>query len=144
MQRIVTLLAGGAALAVAAPAVAQDADPFTGLRVEGIVGYDTSRAGSTVDDDGNENNDQSIDGVLYGVGAGYDFNAGGVVLGVEAELSDSTADTEFEDGDFEGFGLGNVSTGRDLYFGARVGVLAQPDLLVYAKGGYTNAPSDDH
>ena len=70
---------------------------------------------------------------------GYDFNAGGVVLGVEAELTDSTAKTEFTGGDFEGFGLGDVETGRDLYFGARVGVLAQPDLLVYAKGGYTNA-----
>ncbi len=60
-------------------------------------------------------------------------------LGVEAELSDSTAKTEFTDGDFEGFGLGNVETGRDIYVGARAGFLAAPDLLIYGKGGYTNA-----
>ena len=76
---------------------------------------------------------------MYGVGVGYDFNAGGVVLGVEGELTDSTAEVGYDDGDFEGFGLGTVETGRDIYVGARVGVLAQPDLLVYAKGGYTNA-----
>ena len=39
----------------------------------------------------------------------------------------------------KGIGLGNVEAGRDLYLGARVGVKAAPDLLVYAKGGYTNA-----
>ena len=114
-------------------------DGFTGFRLEAVGGYDTSRAGSDVDDDTNENNDQSIDGILYGVGAGYDFNAGGVVLGVEAEYTDSTADVEVDDGDVEAFGLGRVDTGRDLYVGARVGYVAGESTLIYAKGGYTNA-----
>ncbi|MXO95888.1 outer membrane beta-barrel protein [Erythrobacter aquimaris] len=138
MKKVATLLVAGSAIAMAAPAAAQDNSPFTGPRVEVVGGYDVSKAGSSIDDDVNEDNDQSIEGVVYGVGLGYDFNAGGVVLGLEGELTDSTADVEFDDGDFEGFGLGDVNAGRDIYVGARVGVLAQPDLLVYAKGGYTN------
>ena len=140
MKKITVLLAAASTFAVAAPAMAQSADdPFTGFRVEGLAGYDVSTAGSDVDNDVNEDDDQSIDGFNYGIGAGYDFNAGGVVLGVEAELSDSTAKTEFTNGDFEGFGLGDVETGRDIYVGARAGFLAAPDLLIYGKGGYTNA-----
>lgn len=142
MKYVSALLVAGSMLAAATPAVAQDAgdDNFTGFRVEALGGYDVSQAGSSVDDDGGPNeDDQSIDGINYGVGVGYDFNAGGVVLGLEGEFTDSTAKTEFEDGDFEGFGFGSVDAGRDLYVGARVGVLASPDLLVYAKGGYTSA-----
>ena len=140
MKKTIALLAAASTIGLAAPAMAQDTDgAFTGPRVEAIIGYDTSRAGSTEDDDLNEDNDQSIDGVGYGVGIGYDFNAGGVVLGLEGEYTDSTAETEINDGDFEDIGLGSVDTGRDLYVGARVGFLAQPDLLIYAKGGYTNA-----
>ena len=32
------------------------------------------------------------DGVLYGVGVGYDFQAGGAVFGIEGEATDSTTD----------------------------------------------------
>ena len=141
MNKATAFLAAASVAAISTPAMAQDADDgaFTGLRAEALVGYDISQAGSDVDNEVNENDDQSIDGFTYGVGLGYDFNAGGVILGVEGSLTDSTAKTEFTEGDFEGFGLGNVETGRDLYVGARVGVLATPDLMVYAKGGYTNA-----
>lgn len=139
-----SLLVAGSLFAFASPAMAQDAadDAFTGFRVEALGGYDVSQAGSSMDDDRPNENDQSIEGVTYGIGAGYDFNAGGVVLGIEGELTDSTAETDFEDGDFEGFGFGSVGAGRDLYVGARVGFLATPDLLVYGKGGYTNAKYD--
>ncbi len=139
MKTTAALMVAGSMLAVASPAMAQDDDNFDGFRIEALGGYDVSKAGSSVDDDSASENDQSIEGLNYGVGAGYDIDAGGVVLGVEAEYTGSTADTDFEDGDFEGFGLGNVETGRDLYLGARVGVKAAEDLLVYAKGGYTNA-----
>ena len=139
MKTTTALLVAGSMLATAAPAMAQDSEDFTGFRVEALAGYDVSRAGSSVDDDSAADNDQSIDGLAYGVGVGYDFDAGGVILGLEGEYVGSTAKTEFDDGDFEGFGLGNVETGRDLYVGARVGVKANDDLLVYAKGGYTNA-----
>ncbi len=69
----------------------------------------------------------------------YDIDMGGAVFGIEGEYSDSTAKTEFSDGaDFEGFGLGRVDTGRDLYVGARLGAKVGNDLLAYVKGGYTN------
>ena len=141
MKKTAFLLAAGTIAMMASPAAAQSAidGPFTGPRGEVLLGYDISKAGSTIDDDNNPNNDQSIDGLNYGVGIGYDFNAGGAVIGIEGEYTGSTAETEFNDGDFEGIGLGNVETGRDLYIGARAGILAQPDLLLYVKGGYTNA-----
>ncbi len=40
-----------------------------------------------MDDDINTDNDQDIDGLLYGVAVGYDFDLGGVVAGVDAEYS---------------------------------------------------------
>ncbi len=140
MKTMFALLATGSLAALATPAAAQDADsPFTGLRVQGTAGYDSIRAGSSVDDDGNDNNDQTADGALYGAAVGYDVDLGNVVIGPEAEIAWSSADTDFDNGDFEGFGFGNVSAGRDLYLGARVGVKANENMMFYAKGGYTNA-----
>lgn len=140
MKKFAAILVAGTTALVAVPAMAQESDDkFTGPRVEALVGYDDVRAGSSVDDDGNDNNDQSIDGVNYGIGIGYDIDLGGAVLGLEGEYTDSTAKTEFDNGDFEGFGFGRVDAGRDLYVGARIGAKVQPDLLLYAKGGYTNA-----
>ena len=143
MKKLVAVLAAGTAFGtIAMPAAAQDygASSFSGPRVEAIVGYDISKAGSSADNDVNDQDDESIDGLLYGVGIGYDYDMGGVVLGLEGEYTDSTAKTEFSDGaDYEGFGLGRVDTGRDLYIGARLGAKVAPDLLAYVKGGYTNA-----
>lgn len=142
MKKTIAILAAGTAFAATAmPAAAQNMQggDFTGPRVEAIVGYDITRAGSSSDNDINDQDDQDIDGLLYGVGIGYDFDMGGMVLGIEGEWTDSTAKTEFSDGaDFEGFGLGRVDTGRDLYVGARVGGKLSDDLLAYVKGGYTN------
>lgn len=131
---VATLLAG---TAVASPALAQDTGPtFTGPRVEAILGYDHVGAGSDVDNN-NGRDDQSIDGLLYGVGAGYDINLGSAVVGVEGEYTDSTAKSDRFDLTDQ-FGFGRVSQGRDLYVGARAGILANPNTLVYVKGGYTN------
>lgn len=131
---VATFLAGAA---VTAPAMAQDAgSTFTGPRVEAILGYDHTGAGSSVDND-NDRDDQSIGGLLYGVGAGYDMNLGGAVVGVEGEFTDSTAKSDRNDFTSD-FGFGRVSQGRDLYVGARAGILADPSTLVYLKGGYTN------
>ncbi|OCC23216.1 autotransporter outer membrane beta-barrel domain-containing protein [Croceicoccus estronivorus] len=144
MKNLLAIAAAGSAIAVATPAFAQDTGEatFTGPRVEAILGYEVTKAGSSVDDDVNADNDESIEGLLYGVGVGYDVDLGGVVVGAEAELTDSTAKTKFDDGDFEGFGFGRVKTNRDLYVGARVGAKIAPTTLLYAKGGYTNAKLD--
>ncbi|MFY9351821.1 outer membrane protein [Sphingobium sp.] len=123
---------------VAAPALAQDVNStFTGPRVEAILGYDHVGAGSDFDND-NGRDDQSIDGLLYGVGVGYDVNLGSAVVGVEGEFTDSTAKSDRFD-PTDQFGFGRVSQGRDFYVGARAGILANPATLVYVKGGYTNS-----
>ena len=136
---IATIMTGVAATAIALPAAAQDNSTFTGPRVEALAGYDIVRPGSTVDIDNNDDVDQSIEDVAYGVGVGYDFAMGGVVLGIEGEYMESEASTDFDTTGFTGFGVGNVEAGRDLYVGARAGILATPSTLVYVKGGYTNA-----
>ena len=140
MKTTATLLVAGSMIAAATPAMAQDSSEFDGFRVEALAGYDVTQAGSSVDTEGE--NDESIEGLSYGVGVGYDFDAGGVVLGLEGEFVGSTAEVEVDDGDIEAFGIGNVSAGRDLYVGARVGTKLNDDLLLYAKGGYTNATFD--
>lgn len=118
------LLAG----TIAAPAMAQDTAPFTGMRVEGIVGYDRV---------GTENLDDDSDGVTYGAGIGYDFQMGGMVAGVEAEYTDSTVDECVTNFAVAGDELCD-EVGRDLYVGGRVGGLVGPSTLLYAKAGYVN------
>jgi outer membrane immunogenic protein len=115
-----------AATAFATPALAQDAAPFTGARVEGIVGWDQLR------------NNGKDDGVLYGVGAGYDVQMGSLLVGGEAEFSDS----DVKQRQFDVLATGDsltARTGRDLYVGARVGGVIGGRTLLYAKAGYTNA-----
>lgn len=112
---------------VATPALAQESAPFTGARVEGVVGWDRLQAGGGRDDE-----------VLYGVGAGYDVQMGGALIGGEVEYTDSdvrecvgaatTADPQV-----------CVKSGRDLYAGGRIGTVVGGSTLLYAKAGYTNA-----
>lgn len=127
-------LATSAAIAAAAPAAAQTAQPFTGFRVEGLIGYD-----SLNDRQGQDKS--SSDGVLYGAAIGYDIPAGPVVLGAEGEISGSSSDTRSNGIRVPGdeFRLG---AGRDLYAGARVGYVISPVAMGYLKGGYTNAKFD--
>jgi outer membrane immunogenic protein len=131
---IAALLAGS----VAFPAVAQNTSPFTGPRVEGLIGYDSLKSGEREDnaDTATDQGDETIDGVGFGVGAGYDYDAGGVILGVEGEFMDSSGEQD-SDESIDGF-TRSVETGRDLYVGGRVGMQVAPSTLIYAKGGYTN------
>jgi outer membrane immunogenic protein len=128
---------------VAAPAFAQDtaASPFTGFRLEGLAGYDTLRSGDRDDDGvdtGEDEGDESIDGVAFGVGAGFDFDLGGVVAGVEAEYADSTGKQEADE-TLDGIPFtSRIETGRDIYIGGRLGFRVAPTTLVYGKAGYTN------
>lgn len=118
------------AATTAAPAFAQDTSaPFTGPRVEALVGVDQLR--------GLRHNE----GVTYGGAVGYDVQVQGPVgpiFGVEASLTDSTAKMCS--------GAATIaapricqSAGRDIYVGARVGAPVLPKTLIYAKAGYTNA-----
>lgn len=125
-----------AAATVASPAMAQDNTGFTGAHIEALGGWDQTRVDSGVD----SIKDPKANGFVYGLGAGYDFDTGGLVVGIEGEFTDSTAKKC----------VGSVSTselcanvGRDLYVGGRVGttVGASKNTLIYAKGGYTDARS---
>jgi outer membrane immunogenic protein len=137
---LAALIAGTAAT----PALAQpagEASPFTGLRVEGLVGYDSLRSGDKSNDGVDTNDDEgdeSIDGVAFGAGVGYDFDLGGVVAGVEAEYTESTGEQDSDETiDGVAFNSG-IETGRDLYVGGRIGFRVRPTTLVYGKAGYTN------
>lgn len=133
------VLASVSAAALAAPAAAQDASPFIGLRIEALAGYDVLRPGSTTDIENNEDIDQTINGIAYGVGAGFDFDAGGAIIGLEGEWMMSEASSEYDTTGFSTVGIRNIDAGRDMYLGARVGVAVMPMTLLYIKGGYTNA-----
>lgn len=117
------IFAAIAAASFAAPAIAQDAAPFTGPRAEVLAGYDKlDTNGSLI---GNP------DGFLYGIALGYDIQGGGAVAGIEAEITDSTTNATI---------LGtDVDAARDLYIGARAGFVVAPQTLAYIKAGYTNA-----
>ena len=112
--------------AVASPAFAQTSSAPTGLRAEGIVGFDR------VDVEG-----ESANGVVYGAGLGYDFGVGGAVIGLETELTESTAKECVSDVEIAGDEL-CAQTDREFYFGARIGAPVGRNTLVYAKGGYLN------
>lgn len=111
---------------MATPALAQPVGNFSGLRVEGVVGYDRT----DVEDEGS-------DGVTYGAGVGYDLQTGGMVIGVEGEATDSTVDECVTGVEVTGDEL-CAQLGRDLYVGGRVGAAINPNVLVYGKAGYTN------
>ena len=120
-------------------ASAQTTDPtFTGPRIGAIIGYDHVGAGSSVSNN-NGRDDQKIDGLLYGGDLGYDLAVGGFVVGAEGEATGSTARTDTAPYTTTTFGFGRVRQLRDLYVGGRVGLMASPTTMIYAKGGYTNS-----
>jgi outer membrane immunogenic protein len=126
------ILAAVATIGLAAPAFAQtNGAPFTGLRIEGVAGYDALK-------DGHGQDSSTSDGVVYGGAVGYDVQVNNLIVGGEGELTGSTSDTRTDDLFVAGDRL-RVSAGRDLYAGARVGFVFTPTTMVYAKGGYTNA-----
>lgn len=121
---VAVLLAGVAAT----PAMAQENAPFTGARVEGLIGYDNVNISGV----------KNPDGLTYGVGVGYDFQFGGALVGIEGDADNSNAKTCFRDVSTPGDRL-CLKAGRDLYVGGRVGTVVGGKALLYFKAGYTNA-----
>ncbi|MEO0031591.1 MAG: hypothetical protein RIS94_1349 [Pseudomonadota bacterium] len=155
MNKIIVALAAASALAGAAPAFAQDATAtpddsavsparnFSGLSVNTVIGYDHLRSGSTKDIDTSANIKQSINGVVFGGGIGFDVPLGDrLTLGAEGEATTSSASWDNNNGVPNTFNLGHVKVNRDLYAGARLGFAMSPRTLLYVKGGYTNARFD--
>ncbi len=126
-----TLIAAAATVAaLATPALAQEKAPFTGPHVDAILGYDRTNPG--------QNFDAKSEGLLFGGGLGYDFQVGGVVLGVDGEITGSTAKST-RTGVIVAGDSYRTKAGRDLYIGGRIGFAVAPSTLLYVKGGYTNA-----
>lgn len=125
------LVLAAAATAFAAPAFAQqtpaDAE-FTGPRIEAHVGYD--RLG--VD---NDDFDDGIDGVMYGVGVGFDFAVSGAVVGVEVNADFS----DIDEGVTDGADSASFEAKRDLDASVRVGAVLGGKALLYGKVGYANS-----
>lgn len=121
MKNITIFLAASVLCFISAPAFAREPGSFTGGHAELITGYDRVDADAM----------SAAGGLLYGLNAGYDVAAGGAILGLEAEISDSTAKKRYQGG--------RTVTDRDLYIGGRIGVPLGDGALAYAKAGYTNA-----
>lgn len=105
---------------LAAPAAASE-PVFTGPHVSVVAGWDQTDIGPSL---------PAREGLLYGLAAGYDWAAGPVRLGVEAEVNESSAEGTI--------GAVPQRVGRSLYLGGRFGVPIVGKALLYAKGGYAN------
>jgi len=123
---VAALVAAGAATPLLAQEAPSGKAPFTGARVEGLAGWDRVQNGG------------HDDGVHYGLGAGYDFQTGMGVAGIEGEFSDSTA-RECSGSRTAADPRLCARAGRDLYVGGRIGTVVGGNMLLYAKAGYTNA-----
>ena len=120
-----TILAAIAAAAIASPAYAQEKTrDFTGIRGDVIVGIDAV-------DDADVSN---YAGLVYGGTIGYDRQFSKWVVGIEGEVTGSTADRTLFIGNTP---VVRISGGRDFYGGVRAGYVVGNKLL-FLKGGYTN------
>lgn len=125
-----TILAAVAVAAFSTPAFAQDDDTGDngGFFVGATGGYDVINLElSTVD--GIVDADDS--GLFYGLTAGFDIDTGKAILGVEAEVTDTSISDDVGD------------AGVDIYGGLRLGYEMDDNDIIYLKAGYTNVDIED-
>jgi len=127
MNKIALSSAALVACLLAAPATAAD---FAGARLEAHAGWDrvqVETAGTT--------KDPRKDGIMYGVGAGYDLAVGATLrLGVEAELDFANAIEKVA-----GTTRLKSDAKRDFAAGIRVGAAVTDHFLLYVRAAYANA-----
>lgn len=132
---IKALLGAAAVVAVAAPASATDATKFNGPRIEGRVGYEFVNSGvrniTEFGQRGQFGDDASGEKPVYGVEAGYDMPLGNFVFGgyVGFEHTDTTIRSPSSPYEFK--------TKGNFTAGVRGGFAVTPDVLIYAKVGYS-------
>nr|WP_298927412.1 porin family protein [uncultured Erythrobacter sp.] len=127
-----TLICGAAMALSSAPVLAQDDTSGGKFVVGAVIGVDSIEAESGGVSGSSED-------LLVGAVIGYDFEfESGMVLGVEAEFTDSSIGFDFDDVLVAG-DRASVNAGRDIYVGLRAGMRTGPNGLLYAKVGYTNA-----
>lgn len=127
MKKIAILAAASAF--VATPALAQE--DMGGVKVGVMAGYDNVKMKLDGVSD-------SKSGIAYGVTAGYDYDLGSAILGIEAEFADATTKQKDRDVFVTGDKL-RLSASRELYVGARAGAKVSSNVLLYAKAGYVNS-----
>ena len=113
-----------AAASIAAPAAAQEVQADNGgLKAAVIGGFDliSLETATTQERDSD---------VVYGATVGYDVDTGGAIIGVEAEVTDTTISDSVGD------------AGLDIYGGIRAGIEVGTGNLVYLKAGYSNVDID--
>lgn len=117
-------LGEGLALLLAGTAVS--AAPFDGPHVGADVGYEDSGR-------------IEKGGVTYGAFAGYDLGVGsGLILGAEGRIGDSSIRETRTRSNAAFTTVARSSIGRHVGASVRVGVLAGPRTLVYARAGWEN------
>ena len=124
MKKFFLLAAPVVAASLATPAAAQP----SGARIEGIVGYDRVK----IDPDGaGAAARDSIQGVLYGVGVGYDFPLGpSLGVGADVEYTDTSTDRNLPTSTF--------TVRRDIFVGGRLTAAVSNSFNVYGRLGYTS------
>jgi outer membrane immunogenic protein len=128
MKTYLYALASVAVLAAATPASAE------GFRAEIHGGWDHVRA-----DDGSINSNDSDSGIVYGIGAGYDFAISPKVeLGIDLSADLSTME-ECETSVVLANDRACLDAGRDLAAAVRLGYKVSDRGTLYALAGYTNA-----
>lgn len=125
MKKFAVLVALGAA-AVSTPAFAQGAGEADngGFFIGAVAGYDV------INLEDSAGNDADDTGIVYGLTAGYDIDTGSALIGVEAEVTDTSISDN----------VGNA--GLDIYGGLRLGYEMDNDDILYLKAGYTNVDID--
>jgi outer membrane immunogenic protein len=116
---------------VAAPAVAQDAETFSGFFAGGQTGWQGDKASIK-----NDPADQSVsrDGWMYGAQLGYDYRMGNFVLGGEGMISGSSGTAEQIDTAGNSYKL---NAGTTWGLSARAGYVVAEPVLLYGRLGYT-------
>lgn len=127
-----------AAIALAAGVgTAAHAQSFNGAFIGVQGGWSQSDAGAPSTPLGDVQIDRTRDSVVGGVFAGYDHRIGSrVVIGAEAGIQAGTDDSIVRS---NGAGRVTIDPRYSFDLTARAGYLLTDNMLVYARGGYTNA-----
>jgi outer membrane immunogenic protein len=118
---------------ITTPAVAAD---LAGPRIEGRVSYDRISLDMAISDGLTTERFSGHDkGPGYGVEAGYDARLGAtLVIGAYAGIERSTT----KECAYAATERLCARLGRNITAGGRLGMIASPTVLFYAKGGYSN------
>jgi len=133
-NKIFIIAASVGVAAVAAPAAAQN---FSGPRVEGRIGWDGTNISIKDTRDfggrGNFSSGSTASDLSIGGEVGFDVESGWLAFGGYAGVDLGENDEPFPDRAVV------LETGRNFTAGGRVGYVVSPTVLLYAKGGYSNA-----